>query len=116
MPAPVGARRLTSGVRAQMANPNHRRLKQADLMSALGAGALGAGVGAMFANWLAAFALVAVLIGIAIHGWAMFEKRRLEDISGEPRVPWEMVMYWSCWLVLALLVGSIIYRGVSQLR
>jgi hypothetical protein len=99
-----------------MANPDHRRLKQANLMSALGAGVLGAGLGAMFANWLATFAVATVLIGIAIHGWGMFEKRRLEDISGEPRAAWEMVMYWGCWLVLAMLVGSIIYRGVSQLR
>jgi hypothetical protein len=99
-----------------MANLNHRRRKQADLMSALGAGVLGAGLGAMFANWLTAFAIAAVLIGIAIHGWGMFEKRRLEDISGEPRAAWEMVLYWSCWLVLALLVGSIIYRGISQIR
>jgi hypothetical protein len=99
-----------------MANPNHRRLKQADLMSALGAGVLGAGLGAMFANWLTSFAVAALLIGIAIHGWGMFEKRRLEDISGEPRAAWEMVLYWGCWLILVLLVGSIIYRGVSQLR
>ena len=99
-----------------MANPNHRRLKQADLMSALGAGVVGAGLGAMLANWLAAFAVAAVLIGIAVHGWGMFERRRLEDISGEPRATWEQVLYWICWFVLAMLVGSIIYRGVAQFR
>jgi hypothetical protein len=99
-----------------MANPNHRRLNQANLMSALGAGVLGAGLGAMFANWLAAFAGAAVLIGIAVYGWGMFEKRRFENHGGEPRVAWETVLYWGCWLVLAMLVGSIIYRSVSQLR
>jgi len=99
-----------------MAKPNHRRLKEADLMSALGAGVLGAGLGAMWANWLAAFAAAAVIIGIALHGWGMFEKHRLEDISGAPRAAWEMVLYWGCWLVLALLVGSVICRGVAQLR
>jgi len=98
-----------------MANPNHRRLKQANLMSVLGAGVLGAGLGAMFANWLTAFAVAAVLIGIAVYGWGMFERRRLEDVGGEPRAAWEMVLYWGCWLVLAMLVGSIIYRNVSQL-
>ena len=99
-----------------MTNPNRRRLKQADVLSALGAGVLGAGLGAMFANWLAGFAVAALLIGISVHGWGMFEKRRLEDASGEPRATWETVLYWSCWLVLAMLVGSIIYRGVSQFR
>ena len=85
-------------------------------MSALGAGVVGAGLGAMLANWLAAFAVAAVLIGIAVHGWGMFERRRLEDISGEPRATWEQVLYWICWFVLAMLVGSIIYRGVAQFR
>ena len=85
-------------------------------MSALGAGVLGAGLGAMLANWLAAFAVAAVFIGIAVHGWGMFEKRRLEDIGGEPRAAWEQVLYWGCWLVLVMLVGSIIYVSVSQLR
>ena len=85
-------------------------------MSALGAGVLGAGLGAMLANWLAAFAVAAVLIGIAVHGWGMLEKRRLENISGEPRAMWEQVLYWSCWFLLAILVGSIIYRGISQFR
>ena len=99
-----------------MAKPNHRRLKQAELMSALGAGVLGAGLGAMFANWLTAFAVTAVFVGIAVHGWGMFEKRRLENIGTEPRAAWEMVLYWGCWLVLAMLAGSIIYRSVSQLR
>jgi hypothetical protein len=99
-----------------MVKPNHRRYKQADLMSALGAGVLGAGLGAMFATWLTTFAVAAVLIGVAVHGWSMFERRRLEDSGGEPRAAWEIVLYWGCWLILALLVGSIIYRGVSQLR
>ena len=99
-----------------MAKPNHRRLKQAEVMSALGAGVLGAGLGAMFANWLAAFATAAVIIGIALHGWGMFERRRLEDAGGAPRAGWEIVLYWGCWLVLALLVGSVVYRGVAQLR
>jgi hypothetical protein len=99
-----------------MVNPNHRRSKQADLMSTLGAGVLGAGLGAMFATWITTFAVAAVLIGIVVHGWGMFERRRLDDIGGEPRAAWETVLYWGCWLILALLVGSIIYRGVSQLR
>jgi len=96
------------------ANPKHRRLKQADVISALGAGVLGAGLGAMFASWLTDFAVAAVLIGVAVHGWGMFERRRA-DVDGEPRAAWETVLYWCCWLVLAMLVGSIIYRSVSQL-
>jgi len=99
-----------------MPNPNHRRLKQADLVSALGAAVLGAGLGAIFANWLTGFAAAAVVIGIALHGWGMFEKHRLDDTRGEPRAAWEIVLYWGCWLALGLLVGSVIYRGVWQLR
>jgi O-antigen/teichoic acid export membrane protein len=99
-----------------MADTNHRRLKQAELMSALGAGVLGAGLGAMLANWLAAFAVAAMLIGVAVHGWAMFEKRRIENMRGQPRATWESVLYWSCWFILAMLVGSIVYRGVLQFR
>ena len=98
-----------------MANPN-RWLKQADVMSALGAGVLGAGVGALFANWLIEFAAAAVFIGIAVHGWGMFEKHRLGKVGDQPRTTWETVLYWGCWVVLAMLAGSIIYRGIAQMR
>src|SRR4029450_1916979 len=60
-----------------MAKPNHPRYKPVDLMSALGAGVLGAGLGAMFATWLTTFAVAAVLIGVAVHGWGMFGGRGL---------------------------------------
>lgn len=82
---------------------NLDRIKQLDLPSGLGAGGLGAGLALLFASSLQRFAIPALFIGMAAHGWAMFAKSRLER-QAHIRLPgWA---YWAervRWLLLATL-------------
>lgn len=84
-----------------------RRLKRADLVSGLGAVLLGLGLGVLVAQYLAAFALPLLGLGLAIHGWGMFDKHRLQRRS-EPVPPWwSEALYWICWAGLAVAAGLI---------
>ncbi|TCS33088.1 hypothetical protein EDC30_11829 [Paucimonas lemoignei] len=83
------------------------RLKQLDMLGAIGAGVLGAGVALLFKEWLFPYAVPAVLIGIAVHGWAMYAKHRLEIQSNVMQAMWEKVTYRGCWLMVLALIGYI---------
>lgn len=83
------------------------RLKQLDMMGALGAAILGAGVALLFQEWLLPYAVPAVLVGMAAHGWAMFAKRRLERQAQVLQPAWERVAYWICWAMLIGLLGYV---------
>jgi hypothetical protein len=92
-------------------DPASRR-KQADLASSAGAGVLGAGLGILLAERLAALAVPLLLVGVALHGWGMLEKRRLE--AGMPVPRWSLALYWLCWAALGILVawiGLIAWKG-----
>lgn len=78
------------------------RLRQADLASALGAGIIGFGLGAYFAS----YALWIIVIGIALHGVAMYEKAEMKPAT----LRWAKWLYWLCW---AIIIGLIIYIVVS---
>jgi hypothetical protein len=80
---------------------NFGREKQAELASAAGAGVLGAGLGALFAAHAGRFAPVLIAIGIAMHGWGMLERRRLQAGLALPH--WANALYWLCWAALAVL-------------
>lgn len=89
------------------------RMKKLDLLSALGAAVLGAGLALLFTDRLERFAVPALFIGIAAHGWAMFAKRRLERRAGMPLPKWAQVAEWSCWILLA---GLGLYAGHALFR
>lgn len=89
------------------------RLKQLDIVGALGAAVLGAGVALVFKDWLFPFDVPAVLIGIAVHGGAMFAKNRLEMQSNVIQPMWERVAYWVCWVMLLALVGYIAFQLIA---
>lgn len=80
------------------------RLKRADLASGVGAGLIGFGLGAMAAETVAGLAPAILLVGLVLHGWGMLGKRAIErdQHAAEPR--WSLLLYWGCWLALALLV------------
>lgn len=88
--------------------PHRNRLKQLDMMGALGAAVLGAGVALLFSEWLLSFAVPAVFIGIVAHGWSMYAKNRLERQSNILQPLWETVAYWVCWLLLVALIGYVV--------
>lgn len=86
------------------------RVNEAETLSAIGAGVLGAGLALLFAQWLQGFAIPVLLVGIAMHGWGMYEKHKLERGSGLARRKWEEAMYWSCWAALGALAIYIALR------
>ncbi len=88
-------------------DPDRNRLKQLDLLGSVGAGMLGAGIALVFAHWLQAFAVPALLIGLLVHGWAMFEKHRIERQAGLLQPVWSVWTYRACWAILAALIGYV---------
>jgi hypothetical protein len=89
---------------------NTIRLKQAELMSSLGAGLLGFGLGAMVAPFVADLALFVLAVGALMHGWGMYNKHATERDLGQPETLWMKTLYWSCWLILAGLAAVLIIR------
>ena len=86
---------------------NHRDLmRRAEILSTTGAGVLGAGLGLLLACWLAPFAVVLFLAGVAAHAWGMYARHRLESRAGVVRARWENLVYWTCWIALA---GILVY-------
>jgi hypothetical protein len=86
------------------------RVKLAELSSAVGAGVLGIGIGALLSTWLRIFAVPVLLIGLLMHAWGMADKHRLEDATRRPA--WSTALYWMCWLALAGIVIAVIARAL----
>lgn len=91
-------------------NVNQDRIKRMDLLGGLGAGILGGGLALLFARWLESFAVPALLLGVATHGWAMYQKGRLERAEGLSEPRWTLVTEGVCWVLLAVLALYIGYR------
>jgi hypothetical protein len=86
-------------------------LKRAETTSAIGAGVLGAGIGLLLSDLLAAYAVPILVIGLVMHAWGMYDKHRLEVRADVPQPWWAPVLYWICWAALAaLLVAVLIQR------
>ena len=86
------------------------RLKIAELTSAIGVLALGVGLGALLAPWFAPAASLLTLAGIAVHGFGMWDKQRIEARTDAPAGTWVIALYWICWLLLAGLVVTLFVR------
>jgi hypothetical protein len=93
-----------------MTRPAVARHKHAELAGSAGAGVLGAGLGALFAQWAAPFAVLLLVLGVLLHGWGMVEKRRLE--AGAMLPFWSKALYWICWVLLAILIVWIGFRSL----
>lgn len=91
-------------------NPNQNRIRRMELLGGIGAGVVGAGIALLFAQWLEPFAIPALLVGIAAHGWAMFRKGRLERQDNLVQPAWAAITEGLCWVMLALLV---LYAGMA---
>jgi len=87
------------------------RRQRAELAGSTGAGLLGAGLGALLAQWAAPFAVALLVLGVVLHGWGMVEKHRLE--AGAKSPAWSKALYWVCWVLLAVLM---IWIGFRSLR
>lgn len=86
------------------------RLKQLELLGGVGGAILGGGVALLFGEWLRPFAVPAVVVGAAAHGWAMFQRRRIEISLNGGWPAWEVAAYWACWALLAALALYVTLR------
>ena len=85
------------------------RWKRADMTSAVGAGVLGAGIGAFLGPRLEAYAIPIIALGLLMHAWGMYDKHRLESGAGTGRLWWAEALYWGCWIgLLALAVYAVL--------
>ncbi len=77
-----------------------RALQRAELLSVAGVVLVGAALALRFSDQLAAFTVPILSLGLALHGVAVFGKRRIERRANVPREPWADALYWTCWLAL----------------
>ncbi len=84
--------------------------KRRDLASSVGAGLVGLGLGTWLAAQLSGIWFALLLIGVALHGWAMFAKHRAERWAAEQLPAWATAFYWICWVSLGVLLGYFLLR------
>ncbi len=87
------------------------QLKNAELLSLIGACVASGGIVLFLQSWLEPFKLFLLLGGLALHAIAMFYRARLEKAAGNTLTSWERWLYWSCWLILAILALYILIAG-----
>ncbi len=85
-------------------------IKRAELTSVVGAGVLGAGLGTLLAVFLRPYVAVIILLGVAMHGFGMWRKHRLERDSQAIAPWWDAALYWVCWIGLAVVVVLAVWR------
>jgi hypothetical protein len=85
------------------------RVKLAELTSGLGALVLGVGLGALFPQWVGPRAGVITVVGVSLHAVGMWDKHRVEGRDQAENSLWVVVLYWMCWLLLASVVGMLLF-------
>ena len=89
-------------------NRQGSRLKQAELASAVGAGVLGLGLGALLAAQVRPYLVATLVVGSLVHGWGMWDRHRLDTETETVTPRWAKALYWTCWIALA---GLAVYLG-----
>ena len=85
------------------------RLKLAELTSGVGALVLGVGLGALFPNWFSPRAGLVAFAGLSLHAFGMWDKHRVEAVSPAKNPPWVVATYWTCWLLLAVVLSMLVF-------
>lgn len=84
------------------------RIKRVDLLASVGAGVLGAGLGATFPTAFTSIGVALIILGGTMHALGMWQRHRL-DLEAEAALPrWSSILYWGCWLALAILGGNLL--------
>ncbi len=79
--------------------------------SVIGAIILGAGIGGLFARYLAlSFTISLIVIGIAFHGLGMYQLHRREKESSDKQFFLSNILYGLCWILLAVLIVYFLVR------
>lgn len=84
------------------------RLRLAELTSGIGAVVLGIGLGVLLSDRLAGFRFA--VLGIAVHGWGMYDRHRQERSQGAVDPWWAAALYWACWIGLAGMLAWVMIR------
>jgi F0F1-type ATP synthase assembly protein I len=84
-------------------------IKRAELLSSLGAGVLGAGIGILLTNILGSYALPILVLGLVAHTIGMTKKHSLEQQGNKIRVWWVEGLYWLCWVLLGAMLLYVVY-------
>jgi hypothetical protein len=82
-----------------------RRRNAAVLLSSVGAGLAGIGLGMMVGSSLIGLKWVILGVGIAVHLAGMVGRRRLQRDQGYQLARWEQAGYWLCWASTAALAA-----------
>ncbi len=90
------------------------KLKQADLLSGVGALVLGIGIGALAAPALGWLAVPLFLVGCISHGWGMIQKHRIEQLNQSTSAAWETALYWACWAAIAIVLAIGSWRALMH--
>lgn len=78
------------------------KVKILELISVLGVGTIGFGLGAFFSYYIKTYALPVILIGVLTHGLAMYKvhaRNKKESLLVK-------FLYWVCWIII---IGLAIY-------
>ncbi len=77
--------------------------------SAIGAGAIGIGIGSILPRMPFGWPIAFLVLGIAIHGIGMVRTHRADAKAGLTPPLWFQAITWLCWVVLAALAVSASY-------
>ena len=86
-------------------------IRKAEILSVTGAAILGAGLALLLERWLSPVGVPLLVLGVLTHGFAMFQRRRLEGRAGVARATWEGPAYWLCWIALG---GTLLYAFLPR--
>ena len=87
-----------------------RRVRLAELVSSLGAGILGLGIGVLASSYLTGLGRSIAGTGLLLHAWGMADRHRMAAQQAAPGIWWSTLMYWLCWLSLAGLIALAVWR------
>lgn len=88
-----------------------RSLNAATLLSTVGAGVAGIGLGIFVAGFLRSVAIPILVIGLAAHLVGMAGRRRIQSAQLYRPAAWEQWAYWGCWAAIAGLALIVAFRA-----
>lgn len=77
--------------------------------SAIGAGAIGIGIGSILPRMPFGWPIAFLVLGLAIHGIGMVRAHRADAKAGLTPPPWFQAITWLCWIVLVGLAAAAAY-------
>lgn len=93
------------------ASPGAAAGASAVLLSTVGAGIAGVGIGLLAADYLAEAGAVILAVGLVAHLVGMVGRRRAQAAQFYRPAPWEQWAYWGCWAAIVGLATFVLFRA-----